>query len=98
MYVRTYVFMSLSIFSTKSSGICIYEVHTKIILIILACMFVQGEVQVQLFELRDAIASFSRAYAYGDVSALPRMLRTEGWSAEWRLSLQYALHKYKQTN
>ena len=53
---------------------------------------------MQLFELRDANASFSRAYAYGDVSALPRMLRTEGWSAEWRLSLQYALHKYKKTN
>ena len=49
-------------------------------------MYEKGEIQVQLFELRDAIASFSRAYEYGDISALPRMLRTEGWSAEWRLS------------
>ena len=42
-----------------------------------------GELQVQTFKLNDASDSFNAALRAGDMSALPRALRTKGWSAAW---------------
>eukprot|EP01038_Epipyxis_sp_PR26KG_P008707 gene8707-11766_t len=42
-----------------------------------------GEVQVQTFQLNEAIVSFTNAFNAGDGEALSRILRTIGWCCHW---------------
>lgn len=42
-----------------------------------------GEILLQTFKLDDAMASFRKAYELNNAGALPRILRTIGWSADW---------------
>jgi len=57
-----------------------------------------GEIQVQTFKLEAAIASFQRAYQLGDRSALPRSLRTRGWSVSWADFELYSSYIEKSLN
>lgn len=57
-----------------------------------------GEIQVQTFKLEEAIASFHRAYQLGDRSALPRSLRTRGWSVSWADFELYSSYIEKSLN
>jgi predicted O-linked N-acetylglucosamine transferase (SPINDLY family)/predicted SAM-dependent methyltransferase len=43
-----------------------------------------GEIQIQKFYLNDAIYSFTKAFHLGEYSALPRIIRTKGWSLNWQ--------------
>eukprot|EP00981_Chlorochromonas_danica_P013107 scaffold5806_cov171-Ochromonas_danica.AAC.5 len=43
-----------------------------------------GEMRVQTFELDKAIEAFNKAYQLGDNMAIPRLIRTKGWSADWK--------------
>lgn len=43
-----------------------------------------GEMQVQTFQLDLAFKSFYSAFLAGDISGLPRAVRTKGWSASWQ--------------
>lgn len=43
-----------------------------------------GEIQVQTFALTDALKSFQAAFRLDSVSVISRILRTMGWSADWR--------------
>lgn len=42
-----------------------------------------GEIQIQKFYLNDAAESFTNAFRQGEYSALPRIIRTKGWSLSW---------------
>lgn len=54
-----------------------------------------GEMQVQTFKLDESYESFRAALNAGDLSALPRALRTKGWATSWQSfeSLTYSLER-----
>ena len=43
-----------------------------------------GEIQVQKFQLNEAENSFTRGFKLGEYAALPRIVRTKGWSTSWQ--------------
>jgi tetratricopeptide (TPR) repeat protein len=43
-----------------------------------------GEIQIQIFKLREAIYSFDMAKKYGEYSAITKLLRTIGWCTMWK--------------
>lgn len=42
-----------------------------------------GEILLQTFKLDEAMGAFRKAYELNSAGALPRILRTIGWSADW---------------
>lgn len=43
-----------------------------------------GEIQVQRFKLDEAAEAFKNALRLGEYSALPRIMRTNGWALNWK--------------
>lgn len=43
-----------------------------------------GEIRVQTFQLKGAIEALNEAFSRGELTALPRLLRTKGWMADWK--------------
>jgi protein O-GlcNAc transferase len=43
-----------------------------------------GEIQVQRFQLDEAAEAFKSALRLGEYSALPRIMRTNGWALNWK--------------
>jgi predicted O-linked N-acetylglucosamine transferase (SPINDLY family) len=57
-----------------------------------------GEIRIQTFQLSGAIHAFNEAFARGELSALPRLLRTKGWGTSWERFDMYTSDLEKLTH
>jgi predicted O-linked N-acetylglucosamine transferase (SPINDLY family) len=80
-----YSFLGVSLYSAKrldeaiatfKKGLAIFPNETRAWLNL-------GEIQVQKFLLNEAEESFTKGFRLGEYAALPRIIRTKGWSLSW---------------